>query len=127
MGVGYPLDLVVCVALGVDMFDCVYPTRTARFGVAFVPSGTLRLKSKECSMDLTPVNPNCHCTTCKSFTKASLHTMFKENNPMASQLLTKHNIYYMMTLMRTMRKVNTLTLFPLSIELTLLLEGYYCW
>ena len=105
MGAGYPLDLVVCVALGVDMFDCVYPTRTARFGVAFVPSGTLRLKSKECARDLSRIHPHCGCTTCKSFTRASLHTMFKENNPMASQLLTKHNIYYMMTLMRTMRKV----------------------
>lgn len=105
MGVGYPLDLVVCVALGVDMFDCVYPTRTARFGVAFVPSGTLRLKAKECATSLEPINPHCGCTTCKHFTKASLHMMFKENNPLASQLLTKHNIYYMMTLMRTMRKV----------------------
>jgi queuine tRNA-ribosyltransferase len=105
MGVGYPLDLVVCVALGVDMFDCVYPTRTARFGVAFVPSGTLRLKSKECGNDLSRIHSACRCTTCQHFTRASLHMMFKENNPMASQLLTKHNIYYMMTLMRSMRQV----------------------
>ena len=85
-------------------FDCVYPTRTARFGVAFVPNGTLRLKGKDCAQSLTSIHPHCGCSTCANFTQAALHMMFKENNPMASQLLTKHNIYYMMTLMRSMRK-----------------------
>lgn len=104
MGVGYPLDLVVCVALGVDMFDCVYPTRTARFGVALVPQGTMRLKSKDFETDLQPVQVGCKCTTCQSTSRAMLHMLFKENNPLASQLLTKHNIFYMMTLMRSMRQ-----------------------
>lgn len=104
MGVGYPLDLVVCVALGVDMFDCVYPTRTARFGVALVASGTMRLKAKEFSEQVEPVEKCCPCSTCKHYTRAVLHVMFKETNPLASQLLTVHNISYMMRLMRTMRQ-----------------------
>lgn len=103
MGVGYPLDLVVCVALGVDMFDCVYPTRTARFGVALVPAGTLRLKAKEYGSDVSPVDAACPCSCCANYSKAILHTMFKENNACASQLLTTHNVAYMMRLMRSMR------------------------
>eukprot|EP01038_Epipyxis_sp_PR26KG_P011915 gene11915-15944_t len=104
MGVGYPLDLVVCVALGVDMFDCVYPTRTARFGVALIETGTIRLKSKEYNNDLGPTDPSCACSTCTNYSRAILHTMFKENSPTAAQLLTTHNISYMMRLMRTMRQ-----------------------
>lgn len=103
MGVGYPLDLVVCVALGVDMFDCVYPTRTARFGVALVPSGTMRLKAKEFGQSLKRVDDECGCSTCRDYTRAYLHVLFKENNPLAPQLLSIHNIAYMMRLMRTMR------------------------
>ena len=104
MGVGYPLDLVVCVALGVDMFDCVYPTRTARFGTALVPEGTLRLKNKEWAEAVEPVDASCSCQCCRGTTRALLHTLFKENNPLACQLLTMHNIAYMLHLMRSMRE-----------------------
>jgi len=104
MGVGYPLDLVVCVALGVDMFDCVYPTRTARFGVALVPSGSIRLKSSDMAQQMVPVEEGCPCTACQHYTRAFLHVMLKDNNALASQLLTSHNIAYMMRLMRSMRK-----------------------
>ena len=86
-------------------FDCVFPTRTARFGVALVTTGSVRLKSKEHAEDLTPVDDQCRCSTCKNYTRAVLHVMFKENNALAAQLLTKHNVSYMMRLMRTMRKV----------------------
>jgi queuine tRNA-ribosyltransferase len=109
MGVGYPLDIVVCVALGVDMFDCVYPTRTARFGVALTRKGTLRLKGKHCAAQVSiPVQHDCPCLVCRpssaSYTsRAALHVMFKDNSELACQLLTQHNIVYMMTLMRTMR------------------------
>jgi len=109
MGVGYPLDLVVCVALGVDMFDCVYPTRTARFGVAFLDTGTIRLKAKEFNghskthTHTQPVDPLCVCSCCKHYSRAAIHVMLKENNSLAAQLLTVHNIAYMMRLMRTMR------------------------
>lgn len=105
MGVGYPIDLVVCVALGVDMFDCVYPTRTARFGVALVETGTLRLKSKEFATDLSPIEEGCGCPACKNtaVSKAYLHSLLKENDPLAAQYVTLHNVSYMMRLMRTMR------------------------
>ena len=104
MGVGYPLDLVVSVAMGVDMFDCVYPTRTARFGTALVPEGTIRLKAKEFAEALEPVDAECSCQCCRGYTRAYLHVLFKENNPLACQLLTMHNIAYMLRLMRSMRE-----------------------
>ena len=59
MGVGYPEDLVVCVSLGVDMFDCVYPTRTARFGTAFTSGGLIRLRNSEFRSDYTPIESGC--------------------------------------------------------------------
>lgn len=111
MGVGYPLDLVVCTALGVDMYDCVYPTRTARFGVALVPGeapGTMRLKSHEFATDTTRVvQQGCGCQACHPKTavsRARLHRLLKTNNPLAIQLLTQHNIAYMMSLVRNMRQ-----------------------
>ncbi|GFH47502.1 hypothetical protein CTEN210_03977 [Chaetoceros tenuissimus] len=108
MGVGYPLDLVVCSALGVDMYDCVYPTRTARFGVALVPGeapGTLRLKSNEFSEDTRVIMEGCECAACKGgYSRARLHTLLKRNNPLAATLMTNHNIAYMMYLVRGMRK-----------------------
>jgi queuine tRNA-ribosyltransferase len=108
MGVGYPLDIVICTALGVDMFDCVYPTRTARFGVALVPGeapGTLRLKSNEFSNDHRVIMQGCKCTACKNgYTRARLHTLLKRNNPTAATLMTNHNIAYMMHLIRGMRQ-----------------------
>ncbi|XP_023205042.1 queuine tRNA-ribosyltransferase catalytic subunit 1 [Xiphophorus maculatus] len=66
MGVGYAVDLVVCVALGCDMFDCVFPTRTARFGSALVPWGSLQVKQKQYAKDFQPIDPDCQCPTCKS-------------------------------------------------------------
>lgn len=104
MGVGYPVDLVVCVALGVDMFDCVYPTRTARFGVAFIPTGTIRLKAKEHEDKYVPIDEQCPCSTCRHYTRSALHVMLKEGSPLAAQLITKHNLAYMMRLMRSMRQ-----------------------
>ena len=108
MGVGYPLDLVVCTALGVDMYDCVYPTRTARFGVALVSGkapGTLRLKNHECSTDGRVVEEECECQACANgMSRARLHSLLKSGNSLAAQLLTQHNIAYMMTLVRNMRQ-----------------------
>lgn len=83
----------------------MYPTRTARFGVALVPTGTMRLKAKEFGQSLEKVDAECGCSTCRDYTRAYLHVLFKENNPLAPQLLSIHNIAYMMRLMRTMRAV----------------------
>lgn len=113
MGVGYPLDLVVCTALGVDMYDCVYPTRTARFGVALVEGeapGTLRLKGHNCAEDHRVIMEGCKCMACcdgggggGGYTRARLHAMLKNDNPLAVSLVTHHNLAYMMALNRRMR------------------------
>jgi tRNA-guanine transglycosylase len=102
MGVGYPLDLVVCSALGVDMYDCVFPTRTARFGTALIPQGQLKLKSNSCKDDMNPIDETCPCMVCRKYSRAYLHMLCK-TEPLGAQLLTYHNIAYMMRLMRTMR------------------------
>ena len=75
MGVGYPEDLVVCVALGVDMFDCVYPTRTARFGNAFTDNGTINLKKSNFKFDYEPIDSQCDCETCLNYTKSYLNSI----------------------------------------------------
>ena len=103
MGVGYPLDMVVSAALGADMYDCVYPTRTARFGSALVPGGLLNLKRAEFENDQRPVDEDCDCLCCKNYTRAFLHsTATKET--IASQLLTIHNIAYTQRLTREMHE-----------------------
>lgn len=101
MGVGFAVDLVVCSALGVDMFDCVFPTRTARFGSALVPSGQLNLKATSYAYDNTPIDPDCGCFVCRQFTRAYLHSILKDQ--VGCQLLTYHNIAYQMRLMGQIR------------------------
>ena len=111
MGVGYPLDLVVCTALGVDMYDCVYPTRTARFGVALLDAGQLKLKRHEYAPGNPtsaardgPIDRTCPCEACsRGITRSRLHFLLKANNPLAIQLLTQHNVVYMMGLVTRMR------------------------
>lgn len=100
--------MVVCTALGVDMYDCVYPTRTARFGVALVPGkapGTLRIKGRECLADRTVIQDGCPCQPCREgISRARIHGLLKSNNPIGVELITQHNIAYMMGLVREMRK-----------------------
>eukprot|EP00850_Spirogloea_muscicola_P019818 SM000200S05808 [mRNA] locus=s200:31861:35051:+ [translate_table: standard] len=95
MGVGYPLDILVCSALGADMYDCVYPTRTARFGTALVPEGVVKLKLASMADDFRPIDPSCACMVCKRYTRAYLHTIVGKD-PIGSHLVTYHNIAYMM-------------------------------
>ena len=108
MGVGYPLDLVVCTALGCDMYDCVYPTRTARFGTALVDGpapGTMRLRQSEYSQDSDVIQTDCGCQACRlGVSRKRLHYLLKAGNPLATQLITQHNIAYMMSLVRQMRE-----------------------
>ncbi|KAM4598566.1 queuine tRNA-ribosyltransferase catalytic subunit 1 isoform 1-T1 [Polymixia lowei] len=103
MGVGYAVDLVVCVALGCDMFDCVFPTRTARFGSALVPWGSLQVKNKQYAKDFQPIDPDCQCPTCKRHSRAYLHALFK-NDTAAMHHVTIHNIAYQLNLMRSVRQ-----------------------
>ena len=103
MGVGYATDLVVCVALGVDMFDCVFPTRTARFGNALVDSGSLSLKQKRYEADFTPIDPDCPCLACTKYTRAYIHMLIARDS-VGCHLLTLHNITYQLRLMRRARQ-----------------------
>uniref|UniRef100_A0A3Q1KFW1 Queuine tRNA-ribosyltransferase catalytic subunit 1 n=1 Tax=Anabas testudineus TaxID=64144 RepID=A0A3Q1KFW1_ANATE len=103
MGVGYAVDLVVCVALGCDMFDCVFPTRTARFGSALVPWGSLQVKHKQYAKDFQPIDPDCQCPTCKRHSRAYLHALFKSDTA-AMHHITIHNIAYQLNLMRSVRQ-----------------------
>ena len=108
--------MVVCTALGVDMYDCVYPTRTARFGVALVSGkspGTLRIRGRECLNDTSVLQEGCGCQPCREgISKARLHGLLKTNNPIAVELITQHNIAYMMNLVRSMRRAILDDCFP---------------
>nr|XP_025719153.1 queuine tRNA-ribosyltransferase catalytic subunit 1 isoform X2 [Callorhinus ursinus] len=103
MGVGYATDLVVCVALGCDMFDCVFPTRTARFGSALVPTGNLQLKKKQYEKDFRPIDSDCACPTCQKHSRAFLHALLHSDNTAALHHLTVHNIAYQLQLMSAVR------------------------
>ena len=111
MGVGHPLDIVVCSALGADMFDSVYPTRTARFGTALVPEGMLRLKQQQCRDDHRPIDPECQCMVCKNYTRAELH-QHAARGAQGAILISYHNIHYMQALGRQMRTAIEAGTFP---------------
>lgn len=111
MGVGFAADLVVCVALGCDMFDCVFPTRTARFGCALVSTGQLNLKNKTFAKDFQPIDKDCPCSTCAKYTRAYLHTVVT-NETVACTLLTVHNVAYQLRLMRAMHESIIALKFP---------------
>jgi len=101
MGVGYPLDIVVCVALGVDMFDCVYPCRTARFGTALVRTGQLRLTSSEFANDYRPLEVGGKGPL-QEYSRAMLHTIVTKE-PVAASMITLHNLHFMLNLLSEMR------------------------
>lgn len=111
MGVGFAADLVVCVALGIDMFDCVFPTRTARFGSALVMSGQLNLKQKKYALDMRPIDEDCQCSTCKLYTRSYLHHVVTVES-VACSLLSVHNIAFQLRLMRQMREAIERDEFP---------------
>lgn len=112
MGIGYPLDLVVCSALGADMFDSVFPTRTARFGVALVPSGSLKLKQAAFAADFRPIDVRCGCLACRRYTRASLHSAVSKGLASALSAVTLHNIAYTQRLTRDMRAAIKAQRFP---------------
>jgi len=103
MGVGYAEDLVVCCALGVDMFDCVFGTRTARFGCALTFSGQINLKNNKYEKDYEPIEEDCKCSTCQVYTKSYLHSIVTHET-VACHLLTVHNVSFQMTLMKRIRE-----------------------
>lgn len=104
MGVGYPEDLIVCVTLGADMFDCVYPARTARFGTALVPEGLVKIRHEKMSGDCRPVQEGCGCYCCMNYTRSYLHFLGRSEGSVAAQLLTVHNVGYLTRLMGRARE-----------------------
>jgi queuine tRNA-ribosyltransferase len=104
MGVGTPEDLVAGVAAGVDMFDCVMPTRNARNGWLFTRFGDLRLRNARYRDDTRPVEHGCACYSCANFSRAYLHHLQKVNEILGARLATIHNLHYYLGLMREMRE-----------------------
>jgi queuine tRNA-ribosyltransferase len=104
MGVGSPEDLVECVARGVDMFDCVLPTRIARNGALLVGTGRLNVDTAPFRTMEQPVEPGCDCYTCANFSAAYLHHLFRAKEVLAFRLATIHNLRFVIRLMSDMRQ-----------------------
>jgi queuine tRNA-ribosyltransferase len=104
MGVGKPTDLVEAVARGVDLFDCVMPTRNARNGQAFTPDGPLNISNSRFTRDGTPLDSACPCEACQGFSRAYLRHLFAARELLAYRLLTLHNLTFYLGLMREMRE-----------------------
>lgn len=104
MGVGTPSDIVEAVRRGVDMFDCVMPTRNARNGHYFVHSGALKIKNAVHRFDERPLDDACDCYTCQNFSRAYLHHLYKCNEMLAAQLGTLHNLRFYQNLMAAIRQ-----------------------
>ena len=103
MGTGLPDDLVECVARGVDMFDCVLPTRNARNGQLLTSRGVLVIKNAQYAEDRDPPDPGCGCYTCRTFSRAYLRHLFMAGEMTAATLLTVHNLWFYLDLMRRIR------------------------
>jgi len=103
MGVGTPQDIVYAVTQGIDMFDCVMPTRNARNGHIFTSKGLLRLRNKRYRQDTKPLDENCGCYTCQNFSRAYLHHLDKCREMLGAQLNTIHNLHYYQDLMAGLR------------------------
>ncbi len=103
MGVGHPEDLVAAVGLGVDLFDCVYPTRTGRFGYALVPEGRLNLNSARYKEDPRPLMEECDCYACRTFSRAYLTHLVRAGEMLGLRMLSLHNVRYLHRLMEAAR------------------------
>ena len=117
MGVGTPLDLVEGVASGVDMFDCVMPSRNARNGYLFTSEGVVKIRNAKYKKDTGPLDPNCGCSTCSNYSRSYLHHLQKTNEILGSRLNTLHNLFYYQELMQSMRsaiQANTFSTFRKS-------------
>ena len=103
MGVGKPSDIIGAVARGIDMFDCVIPTRSGRNGQAFTSLSTVNIRNSKYKYDLSSLDPNCDCYTCTNFSRSYLHHLVKSREITGSILMTGHNLYYFQDLMGRIR------------------------
>ncbi len=104
MGVGSPDALIEGVIHGVDMFDCVLPTRIARNGTAMTSEGRIVVRNARYARDFTPLDPNCDCNTCRHYTRAYLRHLVKADEIFGLRLITYHNLYFLMQLMKQIRQ-----------------------
>ncbi len=118
MGVGSPLEILEAIKHGVDMFDCVMPTRIARNGTLYTSKGRVNIKSAQYANDFSPLDDACQCYVCKTFTKAYLRHIYKMNEIAALIYNTYHNLYFMKTFMQSIQQ---------SIENNCFLDEYKKW
>ncbi len=104
MGVGTPLDLILAIDSGIDMFDCVMPTRVARNGTLFTWQGKVSIKRREYMQDNSPLDPECDCYTCRNYSKAYLRHLFLVGEILSCRLNSIHNLYFYSTLMKRARQ-----------------------
>ena len=104
MGVGTPEDLINAIDKGVDMFDCVMPTRNARNGWLFTRYGDIKIKNAQYRDDLQPIDKSCNCYTCKNFSRAYLHHLYKIGEMLGSRLNTIHNLFFYRQMMVEIRE-----------------------
>lgn len=103
MGVGKPEDIVEAVVRGVDMFDCVMPTRNARNGHLFTSSGVVKIRNATYRHDTGPLDPECDCYTCRNFSRAYLHHLYRCGEMLSAQLNTIHNLHHYQKVMKELR------------------------
>ena len=103
MGVGTPDYLFEGVEQGVDMFDCVLPTRIARHGMAMTSHGRLNIKNARFERDFTPLDPECDCYTCRNYSRAYLRHLFKADEMLSAMLLSNHNLHFLVNMMKNIR------------------------
>ena len=104
MGVGKPDDLVGAVERGIDMFDCVLPTRSGRTGQAFTRSGPINIRNARFAEDGAPLDPACGCPVCRTWTRAYLHHLVRAGEILGAMLMTEHNLYFYQALMADLRE-----------------------
>lgn len=112
MGVGTPDCIVEAVNLGVDMFDCVFPTRVARNGTAMIPEGRLVVRNAACAEDFRPIDERCGCYTCRNFSRAYIRHLFKAEELFALRLLTIHNLHFLLDFTKQIRSAIASDTFP---------------
>ena len=112
MGVGTPDCMVEAVALGVDMFDCVFPTRVARNGTAMIPEGRLVVRNAAYAEDFRPIDERCNCYTCRNYSRAYIRHFFHAKEIFALRLLTIHNLYFLLNFAQQMRDAIRDDVFP---------------
>ena len=103
MGVGKPDDIVGAVVRGIDMFDCVLPTRSGRTGQAFTADGPINLRNARFAEDQEPIEPGCPCPACTGFTRAYVHHLVKSGEILGAMLMTQHNLWFYQRLMADLR------------------------